>query len=84
MVGDGRRMGVYGLVGTARTARVMSHDFDLAGIIPEVQALGPQSPTVHPVLTLPSVVRPSTPKRRTKSSPSRPPPNTDGLDGWDH
>jgi len=67
MVGDGRRTGGVGAGGDGGglpgTARVMSHDFNLASIVLEVQALGLWSPTVRPVLTLPGVVRPSTPKK---------------------
>ena len=47
--------------GRPGTTRVMSHGFSLAG--PKVQALRLWSPIVRPVLTLPGVVRPSTPKK---------------------
>jgi len=69
----------------------MTHDVEM--ILLEVYGFnftstgGPSARiTVHPVLTHPGVVRPSTPQKTpaTSRSQSCPPPKRDQLDGWEH
>ena len=56
-----------------------------AWLVPEVQALGLQSPTVYPVLTsrAQSVLAPQG-RGAMSCSPSSPPPKPDVLGGWEY